>query len=231
MNYLPKRSWQLGHLWSLSIEEQFYLIWPLTFLLLGTRRAGWAILGVILLGPVARSAAWFFLRGTPYRDLELFPMIADTLAIGCLLARTTPWLEQKAWYLRLFRPMHSIGLVGLIFLINRYSGYTVVSVFGTSIINISLAILIHRCVYCSHDLVGRFLNWTPIAFIGLLSYSLYLWQQLFLNRNSAAWINAFPQNLALASAAALGSYFLLEKPLMRLRRRFRAETPAAVLTL
>jgi peptidoglycan/LPS O-acetylase OafA/YrhL len=58
--------------------------------------------------------------------------------------------------------------------------------------------------------------------VGLLSYSLYLWQQLFLNRNSAAWVNAFPQNLAFAVAAALGSYFLLEKPFLRLRHRFRA---------
>jgi peptidoglycan/LPS O-acetylase OafA/YrhL len=50
-----------------------------------------------------------------------------------------------------------------------------------------------------------------------------LWQQLFLNRNSAAWVNAFPQNLCLAIAAALSSYFLLEKPFLRLRRRLRAE--------
>jgi peptidoglycan/LPS O-acetylase OafA/YrhL len=71
--------------------------------------------------------------------------------------------------------------------------------------------------------MGRFLNWRPIAFAGLLSYSLYLWQQLFLNRNSGAWVNAFPQNLCFAIAAALGSYYLFEKPFLRLRRRLRSE--------
>ena len=55
--------------------------------------------------------------------------------------------------------------------------------------------------------------------MGVLSYSLYLWQQLFLNRNSSAWINRFPQNLILASAVSLTSYYLLEAPLLKLRKR------------
>jgi peptidoglycan/LPS O-acetylase OafA/YrhL len=223
VNFEPGRSWQIGHLWSLSVEEQFYLIWPCTFVMLGPRRAGWVAAGVILFGPVARSSAWFFLRGTPYRDLEMFPMVADSLAMGCLLAKISSWLEGKDWYLQLLRPAYSIGLVALVLLINRYMGYTVVSVFGTSVVNASLAILIHRSVICPSDWIGQILNWRPMMFVGLLSYSLYLWQQLFLNRNSSAWVNTFPQNLVFAVAAALGSYFLLEKPLLKLRHRLRAQ--------
>jgi peptidoglycan/LPS O-acetylase OafA/YrhL len=221
VNFEPARSWQIGHLWSLSVEEQFYFIWPLTFVLLGPRRAGWAGAAAVLLGPIARSGAWLFLRGTPYYNLEMFPMVADSIAMGCLLAMAGGWLEQKRWYLRLFRPAWSVGLLALVLLTNRLMGYTVVSVFGSSVINASLAVLIHRTVYLSRDSIGRVLNWKPIAFVGLLSYSLYLWQQLFLNRNSSAWINSFPQNLGFAVAAALGSYFLLEKPLLRLRQRLR----------
>jgi peptidoglycan/LPS O-acetylase OafA/YrhL len=222
VNFEPGRSWQLGHLWSLSVEEQFYLIWPCAFVLLGPRRAGWIAAGVILFGPVARSSNWLFLRGTPYHDLEMFPMVADSLAMGCLLAMVGGWLKERNWCLQLFRPLYSVGLVVLILVINRYLGYTVVSVFGTSIINLSLAILIYRCIYCSRDWFGRMLNWKPIAFVGVLSYSLYLWQQLFLNRESSSWECTFPQNLVFAIAAALGSYFLLEKPLLGLRRRLRA---------
>jgi peptidoglycan/LPS O-acetylase OafA/YrhL len=220
-NYLPGRSWELGHLWSLSVEEQFYLLWPCVFLLLGPRRAMWAAAAAILIGPAARSAAWLFLRGDPYHDVELFPMVADSLATGCLLAKVSPWLEQQAAYRKLFRPVYSLGLLGLVLLINRYMGYTVVSVFETSVIHICLAILIHRSVYCYRDWLGQFLNWSPIAFIGLLSYSLYLWQQIFLNPHSNAWRNAFPQNLLFAVAAGLASYFLLEKPLLGLRHRLR----------
>jgi peptidoglycan/LPS O-acetylase OafA/YrhL len=222
VNYLPGRRWQIGHLWSLSVEEQFYLAWPFTFIVFGPRRAGWISAAVILLGPIARTCAWLFLRETPYRDLEMFPMVADSLAMGCLLANVKGWLEGKTWYLQLFRPVYSATLVALVLLINRYEDYTIVSIFGTSVVNASLAILIHRSVYYSGDWVGKALNWRPIAFVGLLSYSLYLWQQLFLNRNSAAWINTFPQSLALAVTTALGSYFLLERPLLKLRRRMRA---------
>jgi len=222
VNFEPGRAWLTGHLWSLSVEEQFYLIWPLTFVLFGLRRVGWVATGVILFAPVARACAALFLRGTPYQDLEMFPMVADSLAMGCLLAKTSGWLERKDWYLRLFRPVYSLILLVVVLSINRYGGYTVVSVVGTTIANAFLAILIHRCVYRSGDWVGQILNWKPIAFVGLLSYSLYLWQQFFLNRNSAAWADAFPQNLCFAVAAALGSYFLLEKPFLRLRRHLRA---------
>jgi peptidoglycan/LPS O-acetylase OafA/YrhL len=222
VNFLPGRAKPIGHLWSLSNEEQFYLLWPCAFVLLGPRRSGWVAVGTILFGPVARACAWIFLRGTPYRDLEMFPMVADSIAMGCLLANIGGWLEGKKWYLQLFRPAYSLGLLALLLVTNRYMDYTVVSVFGTSVINASLAILIHRCVYCPHDWVGRLLNWRPIVFVGTLSYSLYLWQQLFLNRESSAWINTFPQNLILAIAAALASYFLLEKPLLKLRHRLKA---------
>jgi peptidoglycan/LPS O-acetylase OafA/YrhL len=222
VNYLPGRSWNVGHLWSLSVEEQFYLLWPCAFVVLGPRRAGWVAAGVILFGPVARAGAWVFLRGTPYRDLEMFPMVADSLAMGCLLAMAEGWLEGQDWYLRFFRTAYSVGLLALILLINRYTGYTLVSVFGWSVINLGLAILIHRSVYHSRELIGRILNWKPIAFVGVLSYSLYLWQQPFLDRYSTAWVNRFPQNFAFSVAAALTSYFLLEKPLLKLRHRLRA---------
>jgi peptidoglycan/LPS O-acetylase OafA/YrhL len=221
VNYMPNPSWQIGHLWSLSVEEQFYLIWPFAFVALGPRRAIWVIAAMIVAGPVSRSAAWLFLRGTPYRDLPMFPTVADSLAMGCLLAKTRTWLEAQSWYLQLFRPFVSGCLLLLILLINRFRAYTVVEVLGMSLINIFVAILIHRSVFRSDDWLGKALNWKPIAFVGLLSYSLYLWQQPFLNRNAVAWINVFPQNLAFAILASLGSYLLLEKPLLKLRHRLR----------
>lgn len=220
-NFAVGRSWVLGHLWSLSVEEQFYLLWPLAFVLLSPKRALWVVIGVIAIAPVARAGARLFLS-RPYRELEMFPMVADSLAFGCLLAMVKDWLERQSAYLRLFRPAPSLTILGLVLLTNRYMPYTIVAAFGTTIINASIAVLIHRCVNCPSDRMGRFLNWRPFAFIGMLSYSLYVWQQLFLNHHSNAWACSFPENLGFAVAAALGSYFLLEKPLLTLRRRLRA---------
>lgn len=222
VNYLPHGPWEIGHLWSLSVEEQFYLFWPLVFLALGPRQVTWVAVALILLGPIGRLANRILLINTPYHDLPMFPMVADSIAAGCILASVSGWLEGQGWYLKLFKPASALGILTIVLLANRYMDYTLVSVFGTSILNIGLAILIHRSVYCHRDWIGQILNWKPIAFVGTLSYSLYLWQQLFLNRNSAAWANAFPQNLVFAVAAAVGSYFLLEKPFLKLRQRFRA---------
>jgi peptidoglycan/LPS O-acetylase OafA/YrhL len=222
VNYLVHPSWYIGHLWSLSVEEQFYLIWAFAFATLSPRRAGLFAAAGIAVGPAFRCLDWLVLRHTVYYGLPMFPMVADTLAAGCLLAASRDWLERQSWYLVLFRPKWSLLILALILGTNRYMRYTIVLVFGTALINILLAVLIHRSVYCWRDGFGKFLNWRPVAFIGVMSYSLYLWQQLFLNRGSSAWPAAFPQNIVFAFAAALASYFLLEKPLMRLRSRLRA---------
>ena len=224
MNYLPGHAWQVGHLWSLSVEEQFYLLWPFAFSVLGRRKGIGAAIAVMGIAIFARAGARLFLIGTPYRDLPMFPMVADSLASGCLLALTRTWLEKQRWYLNLFRPLPALAAVAVILILNRLAEYTVVGVLGTSIINVGIALLIHRSVFTPKDSVGVFLNWRPLAFIGVLSYSLYVWQQLFLNRNSSSWINAFPQNILFAVAAALASYYMIEKPMLGLRRRLRARS-------
>ena len=56
---------------------------------------------------------------------------------------------------------------------------------------------LERVVRFPGTAAGRLLNARPVAFVGVLSYSLYLWQQPFLNRHSGSWISSFPVNLAL----------------------------------
>ena len=221
VNFLPNPSWTIGHLWSLSVEEQFYLLWPSAFAMLTLRRATRVAVAVIFLGPLARAAAWVLFRDTPYGDLPMFPMVADSLAVGCLLAIWRDWLEAQGWYLRLLQPGFSIFLVALVLTLNRFTGYGVVETLGRSVTNVALAVLVHRFVHHSWDPVGRFLNSKVMTFIGKLSYSFYLWQQLFLDRHSPAWHNLFPQNLVLSILAALASYYLLERPLLALRHRLR----------
>jgi peptidoglycan/LPS O-acetylase OafA/YrhL len=229
VNYKLDRSWFIGHLWSLSVEEQFYLLWPLAFTILGrSKRWAWGAAAFVVLGPVARILGWLFLRHTPYVDLEMFPMVADSLATGCLLAVLRNWLERQELYLRLFHWLPSLVMVVIVLTLNRFMHYTVVNTLGFVLINILLAILIHRSVYCWRDTWGRFLNCKPVRTVGLLSYSLYLWQQPFLDKESNSWIASFPQNILLAISAATLSYLLLEKPLLKLRGRLRSTRgPAA----
>ena len=102
---------------------------------------------------------------------------------------------------------------------------TLAMLLGSPVLNVCVALLIESCTRHDRTLAGRFLNWKPVAALGVLSYSLYLWQQPFLDRHSGAWVNAFPQNLVFAFAAALLSYFLVERTFLGLRNRFR-QSPA-----
>lgn len=224
INYKPDRSWYLGHLWSLSIEEQFYLLWPWTFAALGVGRAWKVAVAVILFGPVARALVRLFLWDHPMGHTPLFPIVADSLAAGCLLACVRERLWQWPLYSRVLASKSFLFLAPILVLaINRLREYTIVWVFGETILNLTIVLLIDRFVSWPKGGFASFLNTRPLEWIGLLSYSLYLWQQPFLNRNSTQWFASFPFNITLAVVCACLSYYLLEKPLMRLRKRLRPQ--------
>jgi peptidoglycan/LPS O-acetylase OafA/YrhL len=69
------------------------------------------------------------------------------------------------------------------------------------------------------SLAGALLNSRPAVAVGLLSYSIYLWQQPFLNRHSDQWYAQSPANLLCIAVLACGSYLLIERPMMKLKDR------------
>jgi peptidoglycan/LPS O-acetylase OafA/YrhL len=93
---------------------------------------------------------------------------------------------------------------------------------GQSVRNIGIAVCIDWCLRNSDSLVGKFLNVPALVWLGTLSYSLYLWQQPFLNRNSAAVFCAYPLNVLLALVFAAISYYAIERPCLKLRARMFA---------
>jgi peptidoglycan/LPS O-acetylase OafA/YrhL len=102
-----------------------------------------------------------------------------------------------------------------------------------TIMNLGIALVIDRCVRISDDLIGKVLNWAPLAWVGTLSYSLYLWQEPFLNHYEQSKMNTFPLNILLAFSFAIASFYLIEKPFLAWRdrrarrRRERPAQPAA----
>jgi peptidoglycan/LPS O-acetylase OafA/YrhL len=216
-----ERSWNVGHMWSLAVEEQFYLLWPATIWLLGRRRALGATALVILLVPLVRIATWrWFPDWTPGIKWQ-FQTVCDSLATGCLLAGLQGWLAQQK---RLDKLMTSNALLLLPILAGLMnllvSGRPRLNfLVGQTFMNLCLAIFIHHCICHPGQWAGRFLNLRPAVIVGVLSYSLYLWQQLFLNHYSRAFVCSFPANILLTLAAASLSYALVEKPCLNLRKR------------
>ena len=221
VNFNPHRSWAIGHLWSLSVEEQFYLLWPATIVLFGLARGrNWAIVAFVA-APVIRVGMHVLLPQSPLRDLEIFPAVADPMAIGCIVAIERERLLKYRWWLALTRPVAAWPMLAFAALMLRFSDYTAVSFVMVPLTLVALVAIVEGSTRWT-GAAARALNTPALVWIGTLSYSLYLWHQPFLNRGSEAPWTSFPLNLLATFGCAIGSYYLIEAPFLKLRRRFRA---------
>jgi peptidoglycan/LPS O-acetylase OafA/YrhL len=217
-NYYPERSWHVGHTWSLGVEEQFYLLWPAVLVVLGRRKGFWAAASLIFICPIIRVFLWHFYKtaGIGFR----FETVADAIATGCLLAGAHIWLGTQPLYNRILASKWFVAVPVTVLLFHTLYGHpTIYYLISHTVMNIGIALCLHWCVTHHTGKVGRILNSSPLVFIGLISYSLYLWQQIFLNRGSMSAFTQFPLNIILVVAASLVSYFVVEQPFLRLRQR------------
>jgi peptidoglycan/LPS O-acetylase OafA/YrhL len=232
-NFGAKQSWYLAHSWSLSVEEQFYLLWPVALIVLGPRRAVWLGGALFAISPICRVSLLLAHHGIVRRMLYIVSMARfDVLMCGCVpaLLWRSPRFQSLLAGLFAWR-LHILGAATIllstpqmmqIFPIPAYlAGRITLEAVGAALI-VTWAINNHRSI------AGRVLNFKPITHLGAISYGLYLWQQLFFTQGrSDSMADHFPLNLALALTVASVSYFLIEQPLLRLRMRwFGDRTPA-----
>lgn len=215
--------WFLGHLWTLALEEQFYLFWPFLFILLGGRwisRFPWLIAALL---PLVRVATYFLVpewRG--YLGM-MFHTAIDSILMGCGFALTRGWWAER---LRLFTPKFFWACVILVpgvlspLLRWKFGGaYAVALGFTVD------ALCVGAILVCLHEdsfpnWVRRVLEHSASQWIGRLSYSLYLWQQPFLTHFNETWSSQLPWCFVAILAAACASYYLIELPVLRLKKRF-----------
>jgi len=206
-------SWHLAHTWSLAVEEQFYLLWPATLWLLGTRRAFTCALVFVLAAPVFRVATW---RAGVYHG-ALFPAVGDSIACGCLLAGWRSTLEAMPRYMAFLRSRAFILVPAILVGVLWARHWIFLSHLAfQSLENVLIAVCLHYCLLFPAGAFGRLLNSQPLVFVGRLSYSLYLVQQPFLQPGSGS---AFPINLVACLAAALACYYGIERPVLEWRDR------------
>ena len=219
-NYFPDVGWFLAHSWSLSVEEQFYLLFPAFLMFLGRKRIVGGICLVIAAAPLFRL---FYLLKNPMMDVTpiYFETIADSLASGCLLAVTRDWLHTRKLYSILLQSNFSIlTSVLLAFGINwishfpKYYSKPLYLGLLITVQNAGIVFCVDYFVTNSEGKAGRFLNAKPIVFIGTISYSLYLWQEPFL---TPLLDLPFIVKFLLIIIVAVISYYFVEKPSLKLR--------------
>lgn len=221
MNYHHERSWWLNHSWSLAVEEQFYLLWPFLIVMIGRVNARTAALCILLLTPFIRAFMWHGLEASPSAMTREFQAVADALAMGCILA----YLYKERWQMP--RWMNGLGFyvippaMFVIPLIMMKLDPALFYIAGQSAVNICAAAIIWRFMHVQSGLPYRILNLKPVMWIGTLSYSLYLWQEPFLNSWVQDWYASFPLNIALTFICAVISYDMIERPFLNMRRHFR----------
>lgn len=196
-NYVHPTQLLLQHFWSLSIEEQFYLAWP-ALLLIARPRRSLVIASVLVIGiEVWRWWNWNALMADPLKS-HFTQFRADSLLIGCIAAII---LADKP-----FRISSRVAYALL-------GGFAVccvaVQVVIPAVESMLIAVLIcGRCEWFPR----RILEASPMVFIGRISYSLYLWQSVFLTTPIKGFLSLIVR-LACAFAFATLSFYLLEKPL------------------
>ena len=217
-----------SHTWSLAIEEQFYLLWPLVFLMLrgNLRKMTGLLIAVIGAVWIHRAVLCFGFHVDQAYIFAAFDTRLDGLIAGCLLAvllkrraLSSLWSAVSA---NALSPLATIGFLA----VSVYAGEHFIDryrdVFGFAIEPLLVAILVVQVIAFSSTRLWGWTEWRVCRFLGRISYSLYLYQQLTLHATRHA-LEAYPLVVQLAGAivvtiiAATASYYFIERPFLKLK--------------
>jgi peptidoglycan/LPS O-acetylase OafA/YrhL len=217
--------WFVAHFWTLSLEEQFYLFWPATILLAGLARARTVALAIVLASPLLRVLTYFAWPEARPQISIMLHTAADPIMVGCLAAL---WTGAPRFEVRLRRFSHpGLAIAAAVFVLAaapmltaRYRGVFLMTA-GLTMISVAIAFIMLWIIRHPGSATTRLLSTPGMRRVGVLSYSLYLWQQLFLTDRNETWTGAFPINFLMCFVAAELSYRFVERPFLGLRDRLR----------
>jgi peptidoglycan/LPS O-acetylase OafA/YrhL len=229
----------LGHTWSLSVEEQFYLLWPVLLAVMLwaglTRRK---ILTVVCVGILAAAAWRAFLLGAhpPYgaartaliaRLYAGLDTRADALLCGCLVGLLAVWgllpKSQRALTALSWAAVASVLGLGYVFLnstLDHFQFYRG----GFTLVALMVAVIIVRLLVAPSRMASGILESAPLVGVGRISYALYLYHLPighWFGAERLGWTVPLEtlKVAGLSFAAATLSYFCIERPFLRLKDR------------
>jgi peptidoglycan/LPS O-acetylase OafA/YrhL len=244
---IVKNSHFLDHFWSLSVEEQFYIFWPLLILLVPEKALRKLFLSFIVLGPLFRFIFLLIHGSGEFRFLAnpvewfIYPLPfshIDAFAFGAYLSRySLPRAKEQFFVLLGLLPIIgyatqyiATGEIGAVsaFGYPIFLGHAYQFIWGYSLLNYFFAITLY--VVAREGMFNRFLDWSPMQYLGKISYGLYVYhfpivwfagriRDVGLPESTAKLLTALIAFVATFLIAA-ASYHWMEKPLLNLKDRF-----------
>jgi peptidoglycan/LPS O-acetylase OafA/YrhL len=217
----------LKHTWSLAIEEQFYLIWPVVVLLCGVRRLPILASGCVVISVMGRCLGW---------PASLLLTRMDGLVLGGMLAallhRELVSRTRAGW---LFGSLVALGASATVLLAAMlHLSCKTLAVSGAGLLAINLAGMgvIGIVVTRANAAWLAPLRWGVLTYLGKISYGLYLYHYVILRISAgrlrlwAPWempVGRQALTILLCFLAASLSWAFIEQPILRLKRRFEYE--------
>ena len=236
-----------GHFWSLAVEEQFYLAWPVVILLLSRRRAFQFCAGLIALALAMRVVWIFVMHELGWGVFFATPTRLEGLAVGAaiaLMARGTRGLEPAR---RIALPVALVALavIGFVYADSGYFAIAnpILRSFGLTAIAVLYGSLLVVAVLRPPRLISAVLESKPLAFFGRYSYGMYVIHvpllivlgssgvtgarfESFIGNSLLALIAYTITLLAATVICALLTWHLFEKRFLRLKRHFMVDSTA-----
>ena len=237
-------SWYVDHFWSLAVEEHYYLLWPIVFVVSRNNKTRLIVaVALAIFIAIWRLINFKYLGGfSSHHIWSRTDICADAILWGAIFAliRAVPSLKRRLdrlyatpWFLRALIVM--IFLLGCKFL--AFPGWWLGELMSHAFLVIFIPMAIFGGISRSTGRFATFMESALLRWIGRISFSLYLYQQLFLvldegERMASPWnlLQGFPLNFVMTFCLAIVSYHFIEQPLIKLgrkieRRRALAKAP------
>jgi peptidoglycan/LPS O-acetylase OafA/YrhL len=218
--------------WSLAVEEQFYIVWPSVFRRMRGHLKGMsiALAGLCVAVLLYRALLVHVFRAPDTYLYAAFDTRMDSLAMGCLLAITIRTGKAirfvgfvcSHWIL----PVATFAALAASISISSFFRFSYWNVEGFSVESLFSAMLIVQMVVLGDRMPWKWINWRAVRFIGTISYSLYLYNAIgpdLVNHSPLGhtFLRA-PLGLVASLLLATGSYYIVEKPFLRLKSKYEA---------